>query len=175
VTISLGERGAQTGSNSIEELVSIENATGSLNADIIFGSNRRNVLGGLAGDDDIRGLGGNDDLIGGLGKDILFGGAGRDHFVFGSRRESGIGLADEIRDFSRAEGDRIDLSAIDADSVRAGDQAFRFIGGSAFSGHRGQVRFEDGIVLVDVNGDRQIDMVIGVDNTASMLSSDFIL
>jgi serralysin len=175
VTISLGENGALTGSNSLEQLLSIENATGSLNADIIAGSDGRNVLAGLAGDDEIHGLRGNDNLVGGLGKDILFGGSGRDHFIFGAKKDSGIGLADEIRDFSRADGDRIDLSAIDADSVKDGNQAFHFLGEAAFSGKRGQVRFEDGVVLVDLNGDRQIDMVIGVDNTISMLSSDFIL
>ena len=35
---------------------------------------------------------------------------------------------------SRAEGDRIDVSGIDADSGTAGDQAFSFVGRAAFSG-----------------------------------------
>lgn len=175
VTISLGENGALTGSNSSESLVSIENAIGSLNSDIVAGSSVANTLMGLGGDDDLHGLGGNDILIGGLGSDFLFGGTGADRFVFENTIDSPQGAADQIKDFSRAAGDVIDLSAIDADVNTTGNQQFNFIGSAAFSGNAGEVRFAGGILFGQTNGDAGFDMVIGVDNTGSMQASDFIL
>ncbi len=41
---------------------------------------------------------------------------------------------DTIWDFSHAQGDRIDLSAIDANSSVGGNQAFTFIGAANFTG-----------------------------------------
>lgn len=47
---------------------------------------------------------------------------------------------DAIMDFARLQGDRIDLSQIDANSALAGNNAFRFIGTGAFSGQAGELR-----------------------------------
>ena len=49
--------------------------------------------------------------------------------------------ADRITDFSHAQADRIDLSAIDASTGAAGDQAFSFIGAGLYTGVAGQLRF----------------------------------
>jgi hypothetical protein len=46
--------------------------------DVIYGTPRKDTLGGLAGNDRLFGLGGNDELNGGRGKDRLFGGSGDD-------------------------------------------------------------------------------------------------
>ena len=76
----------------------------------------------------------DDTLDGGGGADILRGGAGADTFAFSSLADTvdADGAIDRVFDFSRAQGDKIDLSAIDADLTRAGHQAFTFIGTDAF-------------------------------------------
>jgi uncharacterized protein YegL len=63
-------------------------------------------LNGGDGNDIIYGQSGNDTLRGGAGNDILFGGAGKDTFVW----KSGDVGTDTIKDFSHAEGDKLDLS-----------------------------------------------------------------
>ncbi len=55
-----------------------ENATGSLNVDLIQGNSLANVIGGQGGDDFIYGGDGNDTLNGGAGNDALYGEAGND-------------------------------------------------------------------------------------------------
>ena len=62
----------------INTLTSIENITGSDDADVITGDNQDNVLIGNADDDSLVGAGGNDILDGGAGNDILNGGGGTD-------------------------------------------------------------------------------------------------
>ena len=97
--------------------------------------NRHRLLDGGAGNDYLSGGRRNDLLQGGTGKDVLIGDAGADDFVFKSVGEAGKGSArDVIRDFSRAQGDDIDLSAIDANTKAAGNQAFSFIGGQGLLG-----------------------------------------
>ncbi|MFQ8430657.1 calcium-binding protein [Amaricoccus sp. W119] len=87
-----------------------------------------NILAGNQGDDTLRGSGYSDRLIGGQGADVLSGGEGEDEFVFMSPRGA-ASERDRILYFARGE-DRIDISAIDANAFRGGDQAFRFDGSS---------------------------------------------
>ncbi len=72
--------GTATGSGhgSGDILVDIENVSGSLYNDDIFGDANANLLEGYNGIDDLYGRGGNDTLIGGGGADLLYGGAGDD-------------------------------------------------------------------------------------------------
>ncbi|WP_368075907.1 hypothetical protein [Leisingera sp. NJS201] len=65
---------------------------------------------GLAGRDKLYGNGGSDILDGGAGRDNLYGGGDADVFRFSF--ETLDGNRDEVRDFSAAEGDKIDLSLI---------------------------------------------------------------
>ena len=83
----------------------------------------------------ITGNGAGNFLMGGLGADTLTGGLGADIFAYTSVSESGVatGTWDVITDFSSAQGDKIDLSKIDANPLKKGDQAFTFIGSAAFS------------------------------------------
>ncbi len=89
--------------------------------------------------------------------------------------------ADLITDFSHAQGDRIDLSTIDANTERGGDQAFRFIGDGLYSHHAGELRFtsvRDGITTIagDIDGDGVSDFHITLDRSGSSLAaSDFVL
>src|SRR5262249_18197472 len=121
VNVSLAAAGPQnTIGAGTDTLISIENLTGSAFADILTGNNGDNVLNGGAG---------NDRLTGGLGQDTLTGGAGNDVFAFNSVSDTLAGplARDIITDFTPGQ-DKIDLSGIDANPTRKGDQAFRFIG-----------------------------------------------
>ncbi|MDD5366488.1 MAG: type I secretion C-terminal target domain-containing protein, partial [Gallionellaceae bacterium] len=64
---------------------------------------------GNAGDDILIGLGGNDTLIGGIGNDIMSGGTGADTFKWLLNDASVPGTVDHITDFSKAQGDVLDL------------------------------------------------------------------
>ena len=110
---------------------------------------------------------------------MLSGGLGRDLFVFSDISDSYLGLLDSITDFSRAEGDRISLGAIDADESRARNQAFQFIGQNEFTGKAGELRYyhDQGKTYVtgDVNGDGSGDFLIMLQGMHSLTSTDFIL
>ena len=125
--------------------------------DTLNGDNGNDVLNGGAGNDTMSGANGNDRLNGGAGNDLMSGASGKDIFAF-----SEIGGADRIVDFKRGD-DKIDLSAIDAVSGGA-DNAFSFIGSSAFSGAAGQLRSYsqsgNNFVAGDVNGDGLADFTI---------------
>ncbi len=163
---------------------------------VITGGSGANVLSGGAGADTLTGLNGADTLIGGAGKDLLTGGAGLDRMVLTALADSTAAFAgrDVINTF--AHGDKIDLSAIDARTNVAGDQAFTFIGAAAFAGVSGQLRFDmtnissTGVkaytVSGDVNGDRAADFSVqiftsptadrpGQAETWNLFSWDFIL
>jgi Ca2+-binding RTX toxin-like protein len=128
---------------------------------------------------EIAGGRGADVLGGGAGADQLTGNAGADTFRYGDAAESGVGSADRIRDFTRG-SDHIDLSGIDADTGAAGDQAFAWIGGGAFSGTAGELRAErvrgDWQVSGDTDGDGAADFLIlvNVAGPGALASADFI-
>jgi Ca2+-binding RTX toxin-like protein len=125
--------------------------------DTLTGNNRDNIILGLEGNDTLNGSGGNDYLDGGPGFDTIRGGAGNDTvypgefsddidriwgdagadtFLFKEARDYELLSSVTIRDFNFAEGDRIDLSQIDARTDIPGDQAFGWggQGGSPGSG-----------------------------------------
>jgi len=94
--------------------------------DSLKGGGGDDTLIGKAGDDILKGFDGDDILIGGAGKDILTGGSGADTFGFNLVSESPVGIRrDKITDFNSQEGDKIDLSTIDAYVGLAGNQPFR--------------------------------------------------
>jgi serralysin len=122
------------------------------------------VFGG-AGQDILTGGAGDDLLFGGLGHDVLTGGAGADTFRYQGAGESTATALDLIEGFTSG-SDRIDLTRVDADSTQAGDQAFTFLGGGAFTGHAGELRvYEDQgtwFVAGDVDGDGNADLLISL-------------
>jgi Ca2+-binding RTX toxin-like protein len=114
-------------------------------------------------------------LSGGLGRDVLLGGGGADVFKFAAAAESLASPArDTIGDFVRGL-DRIDLSGIDADPFTAGDQAFGFVGARGFLGVAGELRFANGAVQADIDGDGRADLQIAVSGIAALAASDFLL
>jgi Ca2+-binding RTX toxin-like protein len=158
------------------------NGTGNASANSINANGGNNVLDGLAGDDVIKGLGGNDTLIGGTGADILVGGAGADTFVV--RQESviqshlgGTLEIDTVNDLILAQGDKLDLSAIDADSSTGADDAFHLVG--AFTHHAGEMTlvFGGGITTLqlDVDGDGAADYRMKITGDVRLDSGGWIL
>jgi Ca2+-binding RTX toxin-like protein len=171
VSVNLVSGIGSSGEAQGDTLVGIENLTGSQGNDSLVGNAGANALNGSAG---------NDALTGAGGKDTLTGGLGADRFVYGNVVQSPVGAgADAITDFSRAQGDRIDLSAIDADATAAGNQAFRFISGGLYTGHAGELRFAqaNGVTTIagDVNGDKVSDFHIILTGTIALVAGDFVL
>ena len=107
--------------------------SGDAGATRLVGNAGVDTLDGGDGDDHLSGGDGADYLIGGLGADVQTGGIGADHFIFTSVTEAPKGSSrDVILDFSQAELDVIDLSMIDANTKKPGDQAFHVIKGHHF-------------------------------------------
>jgi uncharacterized delta-60 repeat protein len=154
------------GQGAVDLFTSIERLVGSAFGDRLTGDGRLNWLNG--GD-------GNDTLEGGGSRDLLTGGAGADVFVYSAVTDSAAGnTRDLIQDFTRSEGDRIDLRGIDANTLLGGVQGFSFIGTTPFSG-AGQLRISGVWVAGDVDGDGLADFEIRVLGEASMQAGDFLL
>jgi Ca2+-binding RTX toxin-like protein len=155
--------GTATGGDQVgsDRLAGIENLAGSGGDDRLAGDNRANIL------------------IGEQGADALEGRGGADRFVYYGTYESRPGAADRILDFSPKQGDRLDLSAVDADVQASGNQAFTFIGQNQFTGV-GQVRFfqQDGDTVVEANtSDATVgaELRIEVDPLVAFQATDFVL
>jgi Ca2+-binding RTX toxin-like protein len=148
-------------------------------SDTLRGGNGADQLVGGAGNDGLNAGAGNDRLYGGSGADKLNGGSGADLFIFKKISESTMSTRDMIYDFSRAGGDKIDLSTIDASTRSTGNQAFTFIGEQAFHNKAGELRYlnqsGDTFVYGDVNGDGKTDFSVRIDKTIDFVKGDFIL
>lgn len=182
--------------------------TGTTGNDILNGSSINNVIIALAGNDTVDGFAGNDLIDGGSGNDVLNGGVGIDTLIGGLGRdvltggtateadiykytsvsESGVGAwVRDLVDFRGAgwaAGNRIDLSVIDANPYLTGNQAFSFIGKSAFQANKpGTVRVYDSgssTVLAlntdnDIYAEAEIELRDGSATAATFVTGDFIL
>ncbi|MEI6160206.1 MAG: hypothetical protein WCP77_10255 [Roseococcus sp.] len=182
VSVSLALLAAQaTGGAGLDVISGFENLTGSAFDDSLTGDGGANYLSGGAGRDTLVGGLGNDTLEGGAGGDVLTGGAGVDRFIFGSLADSTPRLSgrDVITDFSRADGEKIDLRLIDANLDLAGDQAFTFITGD-FTGVAGELSVASFTgshrVRMDIDGDGVEDMAITVNTPVlKLVATDFFL
>jgi glucose/arabinose dehydrogenase len=189
VVIDLMKR-TQSGSDaSGDRLSSIQGVIGSSFNDVLKGSTGDNTLrggagndslSGNAGDDRVYGDAGRDTIIGSAGKDWLSGGAGSDIFRWQSVGAVGAALdrADVVRDFSQRDHDRLDLSRIDANSLRAGNQAFSFIGKGDFTA-AGQIRYEiagsEAHVFLNTDADPDAEGIIRLSGLHSLKAADFLL
>ncbi|WP_207476744.1 right-handed parallel beta-helix repeat-containing protein [Arenibaculum pallidiluteum] len=146
--------------------------------DTLLGMGGADTLQGGAGNDRLEGGDGSDILTGGSGKDVLVGGSGSDRFDFNLASESKGSSRDQILDFSRSQGDKIDLAGIDASTKASGNQGFSFLGTGSFTGKAGQLHIKtiDGqhVLEGDVNGDKVADFQVTL-NTGSLSSGDFFL
>ena len=102
-----------------------------------------------------------------------------------AQRERGrAGNRDVITDFQSGLDD-IDLTGIDANTGRSGDQGFRFIGTQEFRGREGELRYQTfdqagtandiTVVSGDINGDRIADFEIEIVGIVQLSSGDFLL
>jgi Ca2+-binding RTX toxin-like protein len=205
VTVNLSLTAAQdTHGAGIDTLSSIENITGSTHDDILTGSAQVNSIAGGNGNDTIdagssndtvdggsgndilKGAGGDDTLIGGAGTDTLTGGAGADtltggtqadHFVYTAIGDSTPGAADHITDF--ASGDVLDVSAIDASTTAAGNQAFHMAAAFTHSAGEFTLAYDAGTntttALFDTNGDANADMTILFTGDVTALTGSWLL
>ncbi len=136
-----------------DSLTGIETLLGSKFGDSLTGDLSANGLNGGRGDDLITGGGGSDQLTGGVGKDV---------FLYTSLSDSTLAASDLITDLGGK--DRINLSALDADTNTAGDQGFLQV--AAFTGAAGQLRLtydagaQQTTLAVDVNGDGLADFAL---------------
>ncbi|MDR7028491.1 T1SS-143 repeat domain-containing protein [Rhizobium rosettiformans] len=80
--------------------------------DILLGMDGDDYLSGNDGEDILNGGDGNDILVGGLGLDTMTGGTGADTFVFDETAFEDIDVTDVITDYSLAQGDMLDVSAL---------------------------------------------------------------
>jgi Ca2+-binding RTX toxin-like protein len=159
VTVSLALTTQATGGGGNDTLLYVENLVGSAFADTLRGNSLANRLDG------------------GGAADTLSGGGGADTFVFGTETDSAPGAMDNITDFSSAQGDRIDLSRIDANPLLFGDQAFTFIGSAGFidGNAAGQLRYAGGIVYGSIDADADAEFAIAVTGAPALAASDFLL
>jgi len=137
-----------------------------------------------AADDTIAGGLGGDKIYGAGGADTLTGGLGNDTFAYVSAAHSTTASRDSIQDFTT--GDLIDLSAIDANSVAGGNQAFSFIGSAVFGGlgaaSAGQLRAVNTagptwLVQGDTdgNGFADFELQVVVSDASPIAAADFFL
>ena len=98
-----------------DRLIGIESLTGTPYADRLAGDARANVLNGTFDADSLTGRG------------------GADRFANRQAFDSPSTTPDHITDFSRAQGDRIDLWDVDADQNLEGLQHLTFVGKAAFT------------------------------------------
>jgi Ca2+-binding RTX toxin-like protein len=144
VTLNLALTTPQaTGGAGTDTISGFENLTGSRFADTLTGS---------AGPNALQGGEGNDLIWGSAGADRHSGGPGADQFLYRSEAELGNGTdaCDRILDFQA--DDRLDLSRLDANLAKSGNQAFSWIGTAAFRSP-GQLRYTvlNGLGLLEGN------------------------
>lgn len=146
-----------------------------------FNDNMRGFAGndlmlGNGGNDRLAGDGGNDTLCGGRGADTLAGNAGADVFDYNLATDSGPRARDVITDFVRGV-DKIDLSGIDANAATAGtNQAFSgFIRATADFTRAGQLKFVDGVLFGNTDGDAQAEFAIVLTGVTALSVADLVL
>ncbi|HEX2135193.1 MAG TPA: VCBS domain-containing protein [Microvirga sp.] len=141
--------------------------------DTLTGTEAADVIYGLDGNDTIGGNGGADYILGGRGADTLTGGAGNDTFRYTSTEESTSVARDEIVDF--VAGDRIDLSAIDANLSVAGDDAFTWAAAASANAVWYTVSGGNATVFGDQTGDGVADFEIQLRGVGSLAAGDVAL
>lgn len=162
-----------------EYLYDIENATTGSGGDTLLGNGLANTFRGGAG---------ADRLQGGGGADILIGGAGADVFAFTASTDSGGFAIDTLRagdgglafDGPGATlSDKIDLSAIDANTAVAGNQAFLF--GTAQTAGRLWVVEVGAVTHIrgNIDSDSVVELDIAIEDGAirgsAYTAADFVL
>jgi 2',3'-cyclic-nucleotide 2'-phosphodiesterase (5'-nucleotidase family) len=175
VAINLATSSLSGGDAAGDTLQSVEGVSGSNFGDTVTGTDAFNNIFTWLGDDVVNGGGGVDVIITGGGSDVLIGGAGGDWlqgdggadvFRFLAVTDSTAAATDYIADFSAAEGDKIDLSAITGGNASfgtgfgTGNSLYAFPQGGAYT----VAQLYQGSTL-------QMQIVV---NAASLAATDFV-
>lgn len=159
-----------------------DSMTGNKFNDTIKSGAGNDTLVGNAGNDKLYGESGSDTLRGGAGKDTLYGGTGKDYFDFDKITESGItsGTRDIISDFSKSQGDKIDLRTIDAKAGGTSNDAFSFLSKAPSSdgtSSNGKLWYASGVLYGSTDTDKAAEFSIQVTLTgiATTDASDYVL
>ena len=195
VTVTLDDAGAGAspdGSVSLSVAITdvVETLVGNSRPNVLRGTGADEMITGKGGDDTIKGGGGADTIRGGPGTDVMTGGKGPDVFVFKPGDLPRIDYLDRwlsplnsdhdlIKDFKPGT-DTIDLSAIDANTHKDGNQKFHFEGEGTLSGSRGELVYQfygksHSVILGDTNGDSDYDLLIVLKGHHHLDKSDFVL
>lgn len=139
--------------------------------DRLIGGDGNDSLYGGDGADFIYGGTGNDTLRAGPGEDRLVGGTGSDVFVvLWNDRMDFVSYGSFIEDFDKSQGDIVDFSGLGIAGDKFHTKSYQIIGGSAFEGKPGQLRFEKmggrSLVQADIDGDANADIVILMNGSA---------
>ena len=107
-------------------------------------------------------------ITGGLGGDAITGGLGRDHFIYTSINDSGTAglLRDTITDFEVGTADR----ATDRLDLRKLGRGFSYIGSDTFTGAAGEVRFANGLLSADTDGDGSAEFSVLLHNSGNAIT-----
>lgn len=135
--------------------------------DNLQGGKGDDVISGGIGNDTIKGYDGNDQINGGAGFDVMIGGNGSDQFVFTDKTDStasfnNLSETDIISDFIQNE-DKIDISALDFDSITQGQ-------GSNSSANGLEFYFKNGYTVID---DPNSNFAIKLAGEVQLGASDF--
>ena len=105
---------------------------------------------------------------------MVSGGDDADTYVFASLDDMSPkgGSADSIYGFIHSQGDVIDLSAIDA-KEGGSDNKFKYIGDDDFGGAKGELRYENGKLTGDTDGDGKKDFMIKILGAEHLVKGDF--
>jgi hypothetical protein len=179
VTSGLGALGLLPGGGSFGD----DSLTAASSGDLVYGMGGNDRVFGGGGADHLYGGGGADTIVGrngadwiegGPGSDIVAGDNGADTFVWRDGDFSGA-PTDTIVDFSTTDGDRLDLSRVDANTLSAKDDPFTFIGSAAFHQTAGELRYSvsSGTLIVqgDLNGDGVADFSIKLVGISALSAS----
>ena len=144
-------------------------------ADRLSGDGGNDTLIGGLGRDRLSGGSGSDILVGGRDADALTGGGGADVFRYAALAESTATARDVITDFRQ--GDRIDLSAIDAVPGYI-DDPFRFMDAAPAAGEGlGVVWFDraNRLLYASTDADAAAEFVVKIGGTAIIGADDLVL
>lgn len=158
VTVSLASSKAQNTGFGTHTIKNIENIIGSKYNDKLTGSSV------------------NNEFVGSSGSDKLTGGAGSDTFTYKALTDSQVTASkrDTITDF-KSGADKIDLSALDANTVTTTNDKFTtLISSTANFSTAGQLQLKNGVLYGNTDTDATAEFAIALTGVKSLTMTDFI-
>ena len=134
-----------------------------------IGVNGDETIIGTSEKDLITGLAGNNQISGGLARDILLSTKGADVFSYTKAEDSAPGK--NSRDFigGFTSNDKVDLSGLNNEGQLS------FIGKNRFSRLSGEIRYDAGLLSIDLTGDGNSDFEVEIASKTGLVLSNLIL